>query len=1340
MDMNIMQIQEGGAGCALCNLLGKIGPEKHTATRGCWWAQTDIKISKIIKDKRDEMKNKYGIDGAQTKLERSDYFNPKGNPKGLFGEKLSSVKKPDDLNKIVGEHDIEKLEKKLEEIIKEYEPETAPENPPEKDKPKKQPKRTSKKKKSVPKPGPEPEDLPLVDTPKKIKTIPLFDMIDNEILELKTENQDDEDNDLKCIYDIYHKYRNKKIINNDSVDDKIFYYLKKKIDDYALNEKQQICFNREDYIPYPYYDNPEFNNIINNKSEFKYNRSEFKSNSNSCVPTDFELGNHQILLKNFINNKTPYKGLLIYHGVGTGKTCSAVSISEDFRDLYLRNNKKIIILRPTEGVEQGWRKNIFDIKKGDNQCTGDTFINILKDKEQITTYNHERNINNRVKRVINNYYEFYGFQKFANKITKDIDEIIKTIPNKINDIMREQLTKKYIKKTFSNRLLIIDEVHNLRDVMPEDKNADKQMKDSLEMLEKIVDYSDNLRIILLSATPMYNSNDEILWLLNILLKNDKRPPLNKDQIEDTEYFKSKIRGYVSYLRGENPETFPIRLYPYEYGDKKCKIPSDGIFEIPVYENELIDFQAKTYTNYLRHKDKTKGIEMTTVSDLKQIQNIVFPGGMYGTEGFNNTFKKNSGKKLSYSYKDTSNLFLRSGELEKYSMKYHNIIENIKNSEGIVFIFSEYIWSGLVPLAFVLEHMGIKNINGDILQYPQKSKDKPLNYDGRTRDELKKDEKFNQANYCIISGTTSISPNIQKNMETLVSSNNINGEKIKIILGSKSAAEGLDFKRIRQIHILEPWYHLNRVEQIVGRGIRYCSHHSLEPEKRNVTVFLHVAKLEEKTMDEKIYDKAKEKAISIGNIEKILKENAIDCFINEKINNISEDKVEGRTMKPSVKSYKEIIDHKVHDKNFTNICSYQVCGYECNKAREPDKEDNSTLNFNLLKEKKMKLIKYIIDLYQTEDKYFYKINEIKDKLNLLIKDQFNDIILNETLKYMVDNKIKLVYNENTGYLINKSDYYIFQPLNQYENISLLVRNKTFTRKNKHISLVDKISVYKKIMDDDKKIKNKFDVDDIILKETADSLINLKNMEDKRRKYSKNLQIDSEPEVEGKQRDIFLEYLIDNLTEINKHKLMRYLIINFNKLEDKYVYIYDYLKENLIFKNGKSYEILKNSIDDKPIGYFLLMNDSINKGGNNFSLDNNFMFFIMHNGAFSQLDKIEIKKIKYSKDFLKSYSLRVNTVCGYNIERRKKGETVSHLKVAKYDKSFKTKKYIPGMYLNEEGKNVTNLTKDINNLNEKLGKKYLIPVLFKKPELVLYYYFILKKENLYLRNDLFLFLFM
>ena len=57
----------------------------------------------------------------------------------------------------------------------------------------------------------------------------------------------------------------------------------------------------------------------------------------------------------------------------------------------------------------------------------------------------------------------------------------------------------------------------------------------------------------------------------------------------------------------------------------------------------------------------------------------------------------------------------------------------------------------------------------------------------------------------------------KNIELLIKySKNKYGEKVKVILGSKTAAEGLMILRLRQVHILEPWFHLNRMEQIVGK--------------------------------------------------------------------------------------------------------------------------------------------------------------------------------------------------------------------------------------------------------------------------------------------------------------------------------------------------------------------------------------------------------------------------------------------------------------------------------------------------------------------------------------------
>ena len=66
---------------------------------------------------------------------------------------------------------------------------------------------------------------------------------------------------------------------------------------------------------------------------------------------------------------------------------------------------------------------------------------------------------------------------------------------------------------------------------------------------------------------MYNNREEIVWLLNIMNVNDKRPPVqmsdifNKKGEVDIETLISKAIGYVSYLRGQNPYTFPYRIWP-----------------------------------------------------------------------------------------------------------------------------------------------------------------------------------------------------------------------------------------------------------------------------------------------------------------------------------------------------------------------------------------------------------------------------------------------------------------------------------------------------------------------------------------------------------------------------------------------------------------------------------------------------------------------------------------------------------------------------------------------------------------------------------------------------------
>ena len=201
---------------------------------------------------------------------------------------------------------------------------------------------------------------------------------------------------------------------------------------------------------------------------------------------------------------------------------SASSLTDTGEAYFGRiEDKRIIVLVPNTNVENGWRRNIFDINKGDAQCTGNTFfneLNELNDKSDNT-----EKINKKVNKIINKYYDFYGYREFANKIDRIIKENININPLKPGDDIeqwKEQINLKrrnVIKELFSNKLIIVDEVHNLRST---EKNEEK--KESLRRLEEIAENTDNLKLVLLSATPMFDNKNEIEWLINLLLRNDKR--------------------------------------------------------------------------------------------------------------------------------------------------------------------------------------------------------------------------------------------------------------------------------------------------------------------------------------------------------------------------------------------------------------------------------------------------------------------------------------------------------------------------------------------------------------------------------------------------------------------------------------------------------------------------------------------------------------------------------------------------------------------------------------------------------------------------------------------------
>jgi hypothetical protein len=133
-------------------------------------------------------------------------------------------------------------------------------------------------------------------------------------------------------------------------------------------------------------------------------------------------------------------------------------------------------------------------------------------------------------------------------------------------------------------------------------------------------------------------------------------------------------------------------------------------------------------------------------------------------------------------------------------------------------------------------------------------------------------------------------------------NNYLGDVIKIFMITSSGAEGINLKNTRFVHIVEPYWHMVRIEQVIGRARRICSHQDLPEELRTVKVFLYLSILSEEqkkseknielrirdvsridkktpiTTDENLYEIASLKQRINNQILRAVKESAIDCNI------------------------------------------------------------------------------------------------------------------------------------------------------------------------------------------------------------------------------------------------------------------------------------------------------------------------------------------------------------------------------------------------------------------------------------------------------------------------------
>ena len=1047
-------------------------------------------------------------------------------------------------------------------------------------------------------------------------------------------------------------------------------------------KKVRESFLDVDFLHYPEIKDDKFYQKIYLKKEFNETKTISSDMENTtmeelCNPSMFTLKPYQAFIRNFISGSTNYNGLLAFWGVGVGKTCASLQIAEGLKHQILKLGKKIYIIGKKQ-VKEAFMNELYNFEKekmeittnsqaGSLQCTGKSYY--ISKAEEPDEEKRQGKIIQNIKQV----YKFYGMKGFANYADKRIGS-------------------DNFKEVFSNSLFIIDEAHSLAgeskhkggvkdqeeiyledediefDVNEEEDEEDEEDEEGtissvtfkkvkkeknitqrgiLTVLHDIIDKTVGTKFVLLTATPMKDNENELADILDILLHNDKRKdyPINREKLFlkhekfiNEEYLKKVAKGYISYVRGENPKIFPelidvnssklpkgITVYKPNpmYDDAHNLIEdSDKIQHTDLIKCPMESYQYLEYSNIIKkHIQKTekKQLELSNTIDMigRQASIITFPTKsekgqsfkdeiLYGNEGFDSTFianktkaKEVEGKFKSHSIIQYSYLleegFLNIDKVGKYSKKletYLKIVFNVSDPNpapektGIIFTFSNFLKVGAILIALALEENGYNRYRplgaGDNINLLRPVASRKIikrcicgrleNDSIHSKEETISTHRFKQAYYCLFSADTE--RYLSKELKAINSSNNKYGEKIKIILGTSVASESLDFKRIREVHIFDPWHNNTRLYQVIGRAIRTCSHRDLNIDERNVTVYKYCSsayegkklegikdnELKVETADEKVYRRIERKDLIVKKIERTLKVISVDCQFNKDLNL-----------------------YGLKGKDGKRQCDYTICDYTC--EGDLDKLDESDLNIdtynlyfsephiinaqNIIHE--LFRENFVVDLYSLvnlvqkvdrhlTDKYIYEaINRIikrKDK----IKDRFGrtGIII-----YANPNNFEKG-QEGT----NDSSYYIFQPDDITDRRSpLYYRVTPLTIKRNVVEISDEGIVKVKedgsknvgtgailTVKDDKKYSEK-KYNELLLKVLALD------------KYNIDYTIDREDE---KNKGIIYEYAVSTRNDSSNvivDSFSRYPEVYNGLVEKKGIYIHKFNDKWRIYSEGK-----------------------------------------------------------------------------------------------------------------------------------------------------------------------------
>lgn len=625
--------------------------------------------------------------------------------------------------------------------------------------------------------------------------------------------------------------------------------------------------------------------ILLNFGKFKL-PPELQSDENEDLcqrKTKNALRKYQEFITRYLDFRSPYKNILLYHGMGSGKTTTAINV---YNMLYNYSpDWNMFILLPAS-LHSTWDEELLDhpLGLGLNQ-------NEIKRRYSNIKFIHYD--------APNAHKQFLDAVKESDSSKKSIF-VFDEVHNFINNVYNNVLTNK------GGRAYII---------------YDYIIQSKLE--------DNDVRVVLLTGTPAINNPFELALIFNLLRPEtfpesetkfiDKYVTGNALRPDKVNMFQRRIMGLVSYYGAQSKllyaekrmHTMDLIMSEYqnevydhfEYIENKLEkknrskpkgkgskvsstyrsfTRSSCNFTFPIMTDKLRGENRPRPSNFrVSEEEAQKILEGRTDKDtseentvdytdmiklymkelvlfFKREQNKDVKSGMSiqkDIEIFKNKYQGNF-KKFWKEHQKKSNV---TNAMFTYSCKMTAIVFNSFMSKGPLIVFSNYVrMEGLEVFKVYLRFTGFSQYE------PGSGKDyfRFTEYHGsiNVKDRARNRKAFN---------------------EKL----NIDGRVIKIILISPAGSEGISLLNVRQVHILEPYWNEIRIEQLIARAIRQCSHKDLPMKERYVDIFRYYAtrKSQKTTADQDIQELAYKKKKLVDSFLIPIKQVAVDCELNKEHN-------------------------------------------------------------------------------------------------------------------------------------------------------------------------------------------------------------------------------------------------------------------------------------------------------------------------------------------------------------------------------------------------------------------------------------------------------------------------